>query len=148
MQKKIIWKLNIVDLLLIVILGLSVLGLVYKFTFGQTEENLQAFTFTYVCEESPLEVLRSAEEGEGCADGDYGTSLGSLQSAQIEALADRPDAGRAVFVTQVDGEKAEHGVTVGDVLYLKGKRFNLMIGDAMFNVYISDIQEGAQDAQT
>ena len=139
MHKKIFWKFNIIDIALMVIIGLSVLALVYKATFGNDNDQLQSYSITYVCEASPVEVLDSVAPGESCVDGDYGTELGALQSVSVDK-GDGGKTGKAVFVSQVDGEGSEHGVTVGDVRYLKGKRFNLIVGDAIFNVYISDIK--------
>lgn len=141
MQRRIIWKFNIIDITLIVILCISLLCLIYKFTFGRDNDESQSFLFTYVCDESPMVVLKSIDVGETCGDGDYGTSLGDLKSVVIETDGENEKNGSAVFMSQVSGEKAEHGVTIGDVLYLKGKRFNLMVGDSMFNVYISEIEE-------
>ena len=51
------------------------------------------------------------------------------------------DGGATKFTSRVAGEKTEHGIKVGDVLYLKGKEFNLIIGDAIFAVYVSNIAE-------
>ncbi len=140
MQRRIIWKFNIIDIILIVVLCISLLCLIYKFTFGRENDDKQSFLFTYICEESPTVVLKSINAGETCGDGDYGTSLGDLKSVVIKTDEKASETGSAEFVSEVSGEKAEHGVTIGDVLYLKGKRFNLMVGDSMFNVYISEIE--------
>ena len=159
MERKIIWKLNIVDLLILAIVAVSIIALIYKTTWGNRNSDTQRFTFTYVCQSSPMEVLQGVYSGDPCVDGDYGESLGVLIQADIFPVASVPgdsdenaahpgpvgqaeaNTGRATFTVLAEGKKGEHGVTVGDVLYLKGKSFNLIVGDSIFSVYIADIQE-------
>lgn len=139
MEKKLIWKFNIIDLLIIAIVALSLIALIYKLTWGSGEEK-GSFEFTYVCSEAPAELLYSVKRGDICIDGDSGSSLGKISDVRAEILPDSPDKGKAVFKASAKGAKTEHGITINDNIYLKGKTLNLIIGDSVFEVYISDMK--------
>lgn len=136
MDRKIIWKFNIIDLIIIAVLALSLTALLYRLTWGGEE---QVFEITYVCDEASLELLRDIRSGSLCADGDLGTELGKVSGCQAEPLTEESDKGRATIKAIVEGEKSEHGTTINDIVYLKGKDLNLIIDDAVFKVYISNI---------
>ena len=67
---KIIWRLNIVDLILIGLVLLSVLALIYKFVWTARNNPETEFVFTYICEKAPTDVLAGINAGDKCADGD------------------------------------------------------------------------------
>ncbi len=138
MNKKIIWKLNIIDLLIITLLLISLTALVYRLTWGSGGDE-QIFEITYICDEASIELLRDIRSGDECSDWDLGTELGRITGASSEALPDAPDKGRAYIKTSVEGVKSSHGTTIGDSVYLKGKNLNLIVGDSVFEVYISNI---------
>lgn len=140
MEKKIFWKFNIIDLLLIGILAVSVIALLYKITWGKQADETESFLFTYVCQSAPSETFQGIAPGLSCTDGDYGNSLGELTSVQNQELENDSQNQRCIFISQVEGKKNTHGVMVNEVLYLKGKSFNLVIGDSIFPVYLSEIQ--------
>ena len=137
MDRKIIWKFNIIDLIIIAILALSLTALLYRLAWGGGEN--QEFEITYVCDEASLDLLRDIRSGSLCADGDLGTDLGSVSGCLFEPLPDSSDKGKATIKAVVEGEKSEHGTTIDDVSYLKGKDLNLIIDDAVFKVYIANI---------
>ena len=137
MDRKIIWKFNIIDLIIIAVLVLSMTALLYRLTWGGSDE--QAFEITYICDEASLDLLRDVRSGALCADGDLGTELGKVSGCQTEPLTDNSDKGRATIRSIVEGEKSKHGTTIDDIVYLKGKDLNLIIDDTVFKVYISNI---------
>ena len=47
---------------------------------------------------------------------------------------------RAVFTTEVEAYKYDHGIYIEDSIYVLGKQVNLVIGDAIFESYISSIE--------
>ena len=49
LSKKIIWKFNIIDLLLIFIIVLSIAALIYKSAWGKKNSEYRTYTVTYVC---------------------------------------------------------------------------------------------------
>ncbi len=140
MGKKLIWKFNIIDLILIGLLLVSLIALTYKLIWGRDSNNAEPYYITCICNESPGEILNGVGSGMPCSDGDYGTGIGNLLSLSVSDIQDNPQAKRGVFVVEAEASREEHGIKVGDVLYLKGKEFNLIIGDSVFAVYLSDIQ--------
>lgn len=174
LSKKIVWKFNIIDILLILIVLVSIVSLIYKSTFGSSDAQLQTFYVTYVCESTPPEVVGSIKAGDGCMDGDSNISLGVLTESSSEPIAtpapptatpgdeenssndeidenDSADAAsvenenaapgkmRAVFTTEVEAYKYDHGIYIEDSVYVLGKHVNLVIGDAIFDSYVSSI---------
>lgn len=168
LSKKIIWQLNIIDLLIICIIIFSISALVYKSTWGNSDDEYRDYTISFVCENAPLSLLDDLEKGLSCADGDYGTELGKLtdisydpifvqsdfsQRTRIDddersrennntptpAPTYEPTRAKATFTTEVQGIVAEHGIKINKSVYLKGKTVNLIIGDSIFTVYVNRI---------
>lgn len=140
MDRKIFWRFNIIDLILIGVILLSLIALLYKVRQDAGKDELHFYRLTYVCREAPAEIFDGIEPGIPCADGDYGTPLGKIESITAEESTSSEGSQKAVFVSMAEGQKADHGIMIGDVLYLKGKYFNLMAGDSIFPVYLSDIE--------
>ena len=139
MERKIFWKLNIIDIILIAVVVLSLFALVYKLTRDNNDDP-SSYLFTFVCDSAPAEVYDGIETGTPCSDGDAGVGLGNLTGLTLSDIADDASHKQGVFTVGLNGIQGEHGVTVEDVLYLKGKCLNLIAGDSVFSVYLSDMQ--------
>ncbi len=201
LQKKIIWKLNIIDLLLLLIIVLSIAALIYKSVSGNTEDDYREFTVTYVCENAPIGLFDSISENAACIDGGTGEEIGVLdgfektplvEAAQyIAAVPDdntdenidvenpdenaddeentdentdeenedknndgsgnrrratpapsptpRPTRAKAEFRVKVDAAQTEHGIRIDRNVYLIGQSMQLVIGNTVFDVYISSM---------
>lgn len=185
LQRKIIWKLNIIDLLLLLIIVLSIAALIYKSVSGNTEDDYREFTVTYVCENAPIGLFDSVSENAACIDGGTGEEIGVLtgfektplvEAAQYIAAVpnerqdenvDEPDEdengdeenesrnrnratpgpsptpkptrAKAVFRVSVDAAQTEHGIRIDRNVYLIGQSMQLVIGNTVFDVYISDM---------
>ena len=200
LQKKIIWKLNIIDLLLIVIILLSILALIYKSVSGSGDESeYREYTLTYVCESAPIRLFDTINQGELCIDGATGEEVGDLADFEVTPIFEyvptapetpeptpdeedeeeisensdeentdnenaedsengdnedrraskntptpkptpEPTRTKAVFTTTVEAAKAEHGIRINKNVYLIGQSMQLVIGNTVFDVYISDMQ--------
>ena len=138
MNRKLIWKFNIIDLIIIAIVLLSLFALVYRMISGNGEEK-RSYTLTYICEYSPTNLLYEIQNGEACADGDTSTKLGAVTEV---SFSDNSEDNRssAAIRAEVEGYKTDHGITVGETVYLKGMPINLIVGDSVFEVYIGDIE--------
>lgn len=197
--KRLVEKFNVIDFLITGLILISFIALLYKITLGNGDE-LKAYRFTYVCEETPLEFADTVTTGNQCADGDTGEFLGEIISAEkIEAASaadssdvadtsensdtskeseknggDRldgksdnkeksnnaenkndenknnskintaekspvPKTAMRIYA-RTNGYEAERGVAIGENVYLKGKKLNLIVGDTVYEVYISDIK--------
>ncbi len=208
LQKKIIWKLNIIDLLLIVIILLSILALIYKSVSGSGDESeYREYKLTYVCESAPIRLFDTINQGELCIDGATGDEVGELTDFEVTPIIDyvpsdsettesesdrdsegdisenadednsddentdeedssdsedsensddrergvkrntptprptpEPTRAEAAFTTTVEAAKAEHGIRINKNVYLIGQSMQLVIGNTVFEVYISDMQ--------
>lgn len=175
LSKKIIWELNIIDLLLILIIVLSIAALIYKSAWGKDNDEYKMYTITYVCEYTPIELLDKINEGEQCINGSSGDEIGELTeisyvplTMQYSALdteaksksgdnddesdddseaapsptpmpTPEPTHAKTVFTTTVEGAQTEHGLKIDNNVYLIGQNMQIIIGNTIFDVYISDI---------
>ncbi len=170
LSKKIVWKLNIIDILLLAIIVLSVCALIYKATWGGDDES-RTYEVSYVCENIPIELLGSLQSDMECSDYDSGSDLGRLKYVTSQPITEQaafdgniktqnddldeddadsesltvpktkePTRARAMLVTEVDGAKAEHGVKAGGIVLLKALKLDLIVGDTVLNVYVSEIK--------
>lgn len=166
LSKKIIWKLNIIDLLLIAIIVLSLCALIYKATWGGDEE-YRTYEISYVCENVPIEILGGLSDGAECSDYDTGSDLGVLKRVDYTPIIEEasaptvspersdddeegeeptpvptkePTHARAVIVTEADGVRAEHGVKVDQTVLLKALKIDLIVGDTVLDTYVSEIK--------
>lgn len=181
LSKKIVWKLNIIDLLLLAVIALSICALIYKATWGDDSER-RDYEISYVCESVPIEILDGLTEGMECSDYAGGADLGVFKRVDYTVLEDienttptpKPTSkrnsddyddydeededeessesdvdafkmretqyARAVIVTSAEGEKVEHGVNVDGTVILKALKLDLIIGDTVLNVYVSDVK--------
>ena len=125
--KSAVKKFNIIDILLIALIFLSLISLLYKLTWGSSEK-YQSYEFVYICDSAPS------------ADGDTGENLGEVISADIYGIDGTPDRSRIQIRVKTNGYESDHGVAVGNTVYLKGKKLNLIVGDTVFETYISEIK--------
>lgn len=138
MDKKIIWKFNLIDLIIIALVILSIIALVYKLFLG-SNNNIQNFEIICVCDEAPTELLYGISTGSECIDGTSGVELGKVVRSDIEPLGENSDKSKGIISLIVEGTKNKHGISIGDTIYLKGSNFSLIIDDSVFDVYIYDI---------
>lgn len=170
LSKKIIWKLNIIDLLLIAIIIISICALIYKATWGGDDE-YRTYEITYVCENVPIEILDAMPEGAVCSDYDTGSDLGVLKRIEYTPIIEdepqqktaepsggdedsdeetdgstsprptkTPTRANAVIVTEADGAKAEHGIKVDQTVMLKALKVDLIVGDTVLDSYVREIK--------
>lgn len=132
-------KFNIIDFLLIALILLSLISLLYKLTWGNSEK-YQSYEFVYTCDNAPSELVNSISAKAKCADGDTGENLGEVISADIYGIDGAPERSGAQIRVRTNGYQSDHGVAVGNTVYLKGKKLNLIVGDTVFEAYIADIR--------
>lgn len=137
--KSAVKKFNIIDILLIALIFLSLISLLYKLTWGSSEK-YQSYEFVYICDSAPSELADSVSAKSKCADGDTGENLGEVVSADIYGIDGTPDRSRIQIRVKTNGYESDHGVAVGNTVYLKGKKLNLIVGDTVFETYISEIK--------
>lgn len=136
--KRVVKKFNIIDILLIILIFLSLVSLLYKLTMGN-DAKYQSYEFVYVCDNAPIELIGTISVDSKCADADTGDNLGKVTEV-ITDNGDNTSARSNVRIkVKTNGFESEHGVTIGNTVYLKGKRLNLIVGDTVFDAYISEI---------
>ena len=147
MAKKLFGKLNIVDILLILIIAAGIALAAYKIWFsGPSESPAQEadFMITYICESYPEDILSQVSSGDICIDADFGVRLGEVQVAEIRYAEHGEQQFSKAGITisaPLRAAKAENGITHNGIAYLVGKRVNLIAGDVYIPVYISDIRQ-------
>lgn len=164
LSKKIVWKLNIIDLLLLAIIFLSICALVYKATWGG-DDDYRTYEVSYVCENIPIEILNGLQSEMECSDYDSGSDLGILKRVDYTPIVEQavsvdnerddndddessptpkptkePAYARGVLITEVEGAKAEHGVKTEGIVLLKALKLDLIVGDTVLNVYVNEIK--------
>ena len=152
MNKKLIWKFNIIDLLIIALVILSIIALIYKSTLDK-QVDTQTFEITCVCENVPTELLHKVQTDASTIDKNSGSSMGSVSSIWLEELqpsessqqdktSPKPESthSNGYITLKVEGVKNEHGILVGNAAYMNGSKLDLVIGDSLFNVYILNIK--------
>ena len=65
---------------------------------------------------------------------------GDEDNKPTPAPTKEPTHARAVLVTEAEGAKAEHGVKVDGVILLRALKLDLIVGDTVLNVYVSDVK--------
>ena len=140
MDRKIFWKFNIVDIILIAIILISIFVLLFRASTTKESNKNISYLFTYTCQNAPKEAYDGLSTGMSCSDGDYGNSLGQLTAFNVMDIENDLNSKSASFTTVLKAKPEEHGVSTEEVLYLKGKELKLIIGDSVFDVYLSGIQ--------
>lgn len=195
LQKKIIWKLNIIDLLLIIIIALSIAALIYKSVSGGDDSEYRNYNLTFVCESAPIGLFDTIDSDRLCIDGGTGEEIGELRDFEITPIVEyappiaaqptaepdenedenvsedeeadnenaedeendrenreerrstprpsptpEPTRAKAVFNITSEAAKAEHGIRINKNVYLLGQSMQLVIGDTVFDVYISNME--------
>ena len=192
LQKKIIWKLNIIDLLLIIIIALSIAALIYKSVSGGDDSEYRNYDLTFVCESAPIGLFDTIDSDRLCIDGGNGEEIGELRDFEITPIVEyasqaaqqptaepdesedenasedeeadnegaedeendrderrstsrpaptpEPTRAKAVFNITSEAAKAEHGIRINKNVYLLGQSMQLVIGDTVFDVYISNME--------
>lgn len=140
MDRKILWKFNIVDVILIAIILISIFVLIFRASTTKESDKTISYLFTYTCQSAPREAYDGLSSGMSCSDGDYGNSLGQLTALNVIDIENDSNNKSASFSTVLKAKPEEHGVSTEEVLYLKGKELKLIIGDSVFDVYLSGIQ--------
>lgn len=139
MDKKIIWKFNLIDLIIIALVILSLIALVYKIVQGSNND-IKIFEVVCVCDEAPNDLLYGISSDSECIDGASGTELGKVVSSEVQSIDETSDKSKGIITLSVEGIKNDHGISVRDTVYLKGSNFSLIVGDSVFDVYINDIK--------
>ncbi len=132
MERKLIWKFNIIDILIIAAILVSSLVLIYRFMFDN--EKATEFEFTYVCDSAPHSLLSEIRTGEQLTDGETGKEIGTV----TDCVIDRDNIGGIIYAA-ISGFDEKHGVSAGESVYLKGQTLGIIIGDCIFDVYIENI---------
>lgn len=134
MERKIIWKFNVIDLLIIAAILVSCIVLAYR--FFSDNQKASEFKFTYTCDSAPRSLLSEIKTGEPLADGDTGKAIGTV----TDCIIDEDNIGGVIYAT-ISGFDEKHGISASDSLFLKGQSRRIIIGDCIFDVYISDIEK-------
>ncbi len=146
-------KLNIVDLLIVIILAAALAFLGFKLLGPESDAaNTQDVTLTLYCEDTPDFVAEQLLAGSSVWDSTAGVTLGTLAEWRVgDSKSYVTDANDNVveltreeycsltLTVQASGVVSEHGVTIGGTLYGVGHSMTVYAGDCKIYLKVSDI---------
>lgn len=146
-------KVNIVDLLIVIIIAAALIFLGVKF-FGPESAvaNTQKVTLTLYCEDTPNFVAEQLEANVPVWDSTSGVTLGTLTDWRVgesksyvsnnvgEIIeVDREDYCSLTMYLDAEGVVGDHGITIGDTLFAVGHSMTVYAGDCKFYLKVNDI---------
>ena len=129
MEKKLIWKFNIIDLLIIGIIILGIIALVFRTVSGKDNGRIE-FMFLCVCEQESRSLLSVIQPGQNCADNSTGADIGTVSEVCPDSV-----------VIRVRGRASEYGISVRNTRYFKGQSVEIITGNILLNTRIAQIYE-------
>ncbi len=133
-DKKLFGRFNIIDIILFSIIILAIIGAMIRILWNSaTGERDAEITATCVSENFHGEALKYFEyEAELINEADE-SIIGRVESFNVS------ENGRLSVTVFSDGSKLEHGVSLDGTTYYVGSEVNIIIGDAVFEAYVSNI---------
>lgn len=147
-------KVNIVDLLIIIIVVAVVAFLGYRF-FGPSSDvaNTEKVTLTLYCEESADYVVDQLEAGCEVWDSENNVTLGTLREWRVgDSKSYVTDANgnvvqlsldgycSATLIVDAEGVVSDRGVTIGGTLYGVGQSSSVYFGDCKIFLRVQNIE--------
>ncbi len=153
---KVFGKINIIDLIIIIVLVISAGLFVFTNTIGKnvTKSGNETVVFEFFAEEVPDFVLPHVKVGAMLFDNDTNLELGEVTDIEIApakiyeandagmtVLSEKEDYSSIRITGKVKGTIGDFGVEIGGVKYGVGHSMTLRTGTAKIYLKISDIRE-------
>ena len=151
-QGKLFGKINIIDLLILVVLVLAIVILGAKFLGGGKGQDAQVLEMKFHIEEIDTWVTEKVQIGDGLYDGTYEQNLGKVTNVETApsktwglnqdgqyVLSSREGYQSMTITGEVLGTKTDVGCKVGGELYGVGHSMVLYAGDAKLYLRVQDI---------
>ena len=154
---KLFGKVNLIDLLIVVVLVAVVGFLGWRFLVKDDSGvvNTQTVYLRFTDTEVPSYVAEGLEAGDNVLDSTENNSMGTLtdftlgeaSSYSVDELGDtvtihRPDCYSVELTTEVDATYTENGVIINGTRYAIGHTMAIYVGDCKLYAQISGIQLG------
>ena len=132
-------KVNIVDLLIVIIILAAAAFLGYKLLGPQsTAANTQKVLVTLYCEETPNYVADQLEEGADWRTGDSKSAVTDVTGKVVEIT--REDYCSVTLNCEGEGVVGTHGVTIGGTLYGAGQSMSVYFNDCKLFLRVQSIE--------
>ena len=157
---KLFGKINVIDLIIIVVIIAAIGILGYRFLGPASNvmgdnNNGQTAIVKYYIEEASDFVANQVQVGDKCSDETRNIALGTVTNVEI-ADADsvgtnaegqmvktsKPGHKSMIITTEVPATEFEHGAVIGGVKYYVGHSFTLLAGKAKLWLRVYDISFG------
>ncbi|NLW66039.1 MAG: DUF4330 family protein [Clostridiales bacterium] len=151
---KLFGKINLIDLIIILILAALVIFAVFKFAVPSEDDSMDTqVKITLFCEETPSYVVDYLKKGAPVLDPKEDITIGTVESFEIgEPIGfatgenglmyevTRSNYNSVTIEVEAKGAIGENGVTVDDVLYGVGHTMTVYAGQAKLYLRISSIE--------
>ncbi len=133
MLKKLLSKLNIIDIIIIIAAVTVISSLIYRIVFQNSSIQSSSYTIRAVCNSCPDSVSNIIKTKPECYNYETNKTFGKITSV---SHTEKPK--NLLIDIHVDAVNAEHGISVNGTNVLIGKHINLIAGNAVFTVLIED----------
>lgn len=151
---KLFGKINIIDLILILVVIAAVAIVGYKFLSPKVTNSASSVAeVKYYIEEAADFVVNQVNVGDKCMDESKNVELGTVTNVEImdsvcyETTADgkivktsKPDYKSMIITTEVQATQFDHGMIVNASKYYVGHTFTFLAGKAKLYLRVYDIQ--------
>lgn len=154
---KLFGKVNLIDLIIVLILASLAVFAVLKFaTPGDTNSEAAQIKLTLFCEETPDYVTEYIEQGAPVYDSKEGVTIGTIESFEtgdpigyetkedesdkVEYQVSRDGYSSVTLIVDATGVSGVNGVTVNGVLYGVGHTMTVYAGEAKLYLRVKGIE--------
>lgn len=134
MLKKLLSKLNIIDIIIIIASLIVISSLAYRIVSQNSDIQKTSYIIHAVCNSCPDSVSKIIKTKPECFNYETNKSFGKIVSVS------QTDSNRLLLDIQSPAIAAKHGISVNGTHVLIGKHINLIAGNAVFTVLIEDFQ--------
>jgi hypothetical protein len=149
-RRKILKKINIIDILIALVIIVAVAGAAYKFTAPSTSnffvEKTGKIVIEFYHEEVPDFAAKAVRKGDVCIEPVQGANFGKVAGIEIDksvswieteagefVAASKPGYSSVKIMMEADGVIGSNGISIGKSEYYVGQTISLNVGNSLFS---------------
>lgn len=137
MLKKLLSRLNVIDIILILVLLAILISIIFKLCTNDSVRIKNEYEVQFLCSDCPLSVFADIDNTDECIDYDTQKLLGTV--TEKNTSEDFNNGGTLMLKISVTGKPLSHGINVGGTQLLIGKYVNIIISDSVVTAVIESI---------